>query len=58
MSKKTSQELRDRAEKLLEQAKKIEADRAEKIGRLVMKYEAANFKEFEAEKFKAEIEKV
>ena len=58
MSTKTSQELRDRAEKLLEQAKKIEADRAEKIGRLVMKYEADDFKGFELEKFRVEISKV
>jgi len=58
MSKRTSHELREQAAKLLEQAKKIEADRAEKIGRLVMRHEADGFTEFELEKFKAEIEKV
>lgn len=55
MAKKTPQELREQAKRLLEQAEKIENERATKIGNLVIKYEANGFEGFDPETFKKEI---
>jgi hypothetical protein len=57
-SKRTPQELREQAKKLLEQAEKIENSRATTIGKLVIKYEAAGFEDFTLETFKNEIAKI
>lgn len=55
MKRKTPQELREQARQLLEQAQKIEDERATKIGNLVIKYEANGFEGFDPETFKKEI---
>ncbi|MFZ6007209.1 MAG: hypothetical protein ACOYU2_06090 [Nitrospirota bacterium] len=55
MAKRTAQELREQAKKLIEQAEKIENERAIKIGNLIIKYEAADFEGFDLEAFKKQI---
>lgn len=56
--KKTPQELREQAKKLLEQAEEIENERAIRIGNLVIKYEANGFEGFTLETFRNEITKI
>lgn len=58
MPKRTAQELREQAAKLLEQAKRLENERAIKISNLVLKYEAAGFEGFDLKSFKNQIAKL
>jgi hypothetical protein len=56
--KKTPEQLRAEAARLVEKAKKLENSRATTIGKLVIKYEAAGFEGFTLETFKNEIAKI
>ncbi|MBF0558843.1 MAG: hypothetical protein HQL08_08690 [Nitrospirae bacterium] len=53
--KKTARELREEAKRLLQQADKIENERAIKIGKIVLKHVDNNFKDFNLEAFKKEV---
>jgi hypothetical protein len=55
--KKTAEQLRAEAAALLERAKKLENERATKIGKLIIKYEANGFEGFTLETLKNEIAK-
>jgi hypothetical protein len=57
-TKKTAQELREQAQKLLELAEQIENERAIRIGRLVMEYESRNWEGFDLEDFRIKINKI
>lgn len=59
MSKKvkTAAELRAEADKMLKQAEAIEAARAERIGRYVMKLEAQNWADVTIESFREGVAK-
>ena len=52
---KDSRKLREQAQKLLDEAERIEQAKVIKIGKLVMKYKEAGFKNFDVEAFKKEI---
>jgi hypothetical protein len=56
--KKTPQELREQARLLLEEAKRLENERATKIGNLVIKYENLGFEGFTLDALKNEITKM
>lgn len=56
MAKKaTAKELREQAQKLIEQARKIEDDEFIKLGKVVTKYIDTDFKNFDLAKFKKEL---
>jgi len=52
---KDPKKLREQAKKLIEQAEKIENERAVRLGKMVLKYAENNFENFEIEKFKKEV---
>ena len=54
----TPAQLREKAKELLAQADKLEEQQMIKIGRLTMKHYEGNFKSFDVEKFRKEIEEV
>jgi hypothetical protein len=56
--KKTPEQLRAEAAALLERAKKLENERAIRIGNLIIKYEANSFEGFTLESLKNEISKI
>jgi hypothetical protein len=56
--KKTPEQLREQARLLLERAKKLENERAVKIGNLIIKHEASGFEGFTLESLKNEISKM
>lgn len=57
MPKRTAQQLKERAKELLKKAKELENERATKIGRLVILYEARDFAGFDLDTFKEQIKK-
>ncbi|MEW6741018.1 MAG: hypothetical protein AB1325_14095 [Nitrospirota bacterium] len=54
---KDPKKLREQAKKLLAEAEKIENERLIKIGKLVFKYAATDFADFDLSKFKEEVVK-
>lgn len=56
--KKSPAQLREEAKKLMEQAEEMEKGRQLAIGKFVIKLETAGFKDFDLDKFKAEIAKL
>ncbi len=56
--RKSPTELREQAQKLMEEAKKIESDRKQKIGDLVVSYLAKNFQGFQQPQFVQEVKKI
>jgi hypothetical protein len=56
--KRTPQELREQARLLLEKAKRLESERATRIGNLVLKHAEKGFEGFTLEMLKNEIGKI
>lgn len=56
--KKTAQQLRDEAKKLMEQAKLLEEELATRIGWIVIGYAEKKWQGWDPETFRAEAEKI
>ena len=56
--KKTPEQLRQEAKKLMEKACELENQQYEKIGRIVKGHHDVNFENFDLNSFKTEVEKI